>query len=157
MNFDQFLTVASHYQNILNGQVQFVIDEELDQSKHIHIKKLVKKALTHTALQKRPDWDKWEKSEFLQLDQYGRQDMFGPPGPIPSDVTNPSILPMIWVYIIKVDGRYKACCVANGASHLKGSITLAQMYAACLEQSGCCIFWALYLLQRIKQVMARNW
>ena len=69
--------------------------------------------------------------------------MFGKPGPIPSDVANPSILPMIWVYIIKVDGRYKARCVANGAPHLKGSLTLAQTYAACLEQSGCRLFWSL--------------
>ena len=69
--------------------------------------------------------------------------MLGPPGPIPSDVPHRNILPMIWVYIIKDDGRYKARYVANGAPHLKGSLTLAQTYAECLEQSGCRIFWNL--------------
>ena len=143
LNFDQFVTVASQHQNILAGNLQFVIDEEMDQQDKVHISKLIPKSLTRPTLMKRPDWSKWEASEFLQLDQYERQRMFSPPGPYPKDVPNPNILPMIWVYLIKVDGRYKARCVANGAPHLKGSITLSQTYAACLEQSGCRIFWAL--------------
>ena len=36
--------------------------------------------------------------------------------------------------------------VANGAPHLKGTITLANTYAACLEQSGFRIFWAICVL-----------
>ena len=143
LNFDQFLNVAAHHQNILTDNLKVIVDAEIDHDDQIHINKMVKNALTRAKLLKQPDWSKWEQSEFLQLDQYERQNMFGRPGPIPDDVPNPSILPMIWVYIIKVDGRYKARCVANGAPHLKGSLTLAQTYAACLEQSGCRIFWAL--------------
>ena len=143
LNFDQFVNIASHHQDIIHGQFQFIVDNELDNAEQIQVNKMLKKNLTRTELLKRPDWNQWEQSEFLQLDQYDRQHMFGPPGPIPSDVEHPNILPMIWVYIIKVDGRYKARCVANGAPHLKGSLTLAQTYAACLEQSGCRIFWAL--------------
>ena len=143
LNFDQFINVAAHHHDIIGENIKFVVDEEMDEHCHIQISKLVKNALTRTKLKQRPDWPKWEQSEFLQLDQYDRQNMFGPPGPIPTDVPYPSILPMIWVYIIKVDGRYKARCVANGAPHLKGSLTLAQTYAACLEQSGCRIFWSL--------------
>ena len=140
LNFDQFLTVASQHQHILQGQLQFVIDEEMDQHEHVSISKLVPKTLTRPTLMKQSDWSKWEASEFLQLDQYERQHMFSPPGPYPKDIPNPNIPPMIWVYLVKVDGRYKARCVANGALHLKGSITLSQTYAACLEQSGCRIF-----------------
>ena len=143
LNFDQFVTIASHHQDIIRDNIQFVVDNEMDIHENVQISKLVKKTLTRTKLKTRSDWPQWEQSEFLQLDQYERQNMFGKPGPIPSDVENPSILPMIWVYIIKVDGRYKARCVANGAPHLKGSLTLAQTYAACLEQSGCRLFWSL--------------
>ena len=143
LNFDQFIGVTSQHQDILHGNFQFIVDNEMDNFERVQITKLVKKTLNRTQLVKRPNWAKWEQSEFLQLDQYDRQNMFGKPGPIPSSIQDPNILPMIWVYIIKVDGRYKARCVANGAPHLKGSITLAQTYAACLEQSGCRIFWSL--------------
>ena len=143
LNFDQFINVAAYHQDIIGENIKFIVDQEMDDNSHIQISKMIKNTLTRTKLQKRPDWSKWEQSEFLQLDQYDRQNMFGLPGPIPADIENPSILPMIWVYIIKVDGRYKARCVANGAPHLKGSLTLAQTYAACLEQSGCRIFWSL--------------
>ena len=121
----------------------------MDNNEYVQISKIIKPSLTRTKLTKGEDWKKWEQSEFLQLDQYDWQKMFGQPGPFPKDIENPSILPMIWVYVIKVDGRYKARCVANGAPHLKGSLTLAQIYAACLEQSGCRIF-GNYQLQRIK-------
>ena len=35
--------------------------------------------LTRKKLKKQPDWDKWKQSEFLQLDQYEQQEMFGKP------------------------------------------------------------------------------
>ena len=99
---------------------------------------------------KQDDWGEWESSKFLQLDQYKTQNMFGIPGPIPQDITDYSVLPMIWVYLIKSDGRKKARCVANGAPHLKGTITLAATYAACLEQSACRLFWAIASIQNKK-------
>lgn len=91
-------------------------------------------------LLKRPDWKDWEASGKLQLDQYDRQKMFDKPGPIPSSIINYSILQMIRVYIIKVDRRKEARCVDNGAPHLKGTITSANTYAACLEQAASCLF-----------------
>ena len=69
--------------------------------------------------------------------------MFGKPGPLPTDGTEYNVLPMIWVYLVKMDGRKKARCVANGAPHLKGSIILAHTYAACFDQSACRLFWAI--------------
>ena len=44
---------------------------------------------------------------------------------------------------MKTDGCKKARCVSNGAPHLKGSITLAHTYAACIDQSACRLFWAI--------------
>jgi hypothetical protein len=35
--------------------------------------------LTRGKLIKQPDWEDWQQSEFLQLDQYEAQGMFGPP------------------------------------------------------------------------------
>ena len=40
--------------------------------------------------------------------------------------------------------------MANGAPHLKGSVTLANTYAACLEQSGARMFWAISALKNRK-------
>ena len=73
--------------------------------------------------------------------------MFGEPGPLPTNGTEYSVLHMIWVYLVKTDGRKKARCVANGAPHLKGSITLAHTYAACIDQSACCLFWAIVAMK----------
>ena len=68
------------------------------------------------------------------------QDMFGPPEPAPC---TGNILPLIWNYVIKLDGTRKARCVANGSPRLKGSVTLSRTCAAALEQSGAQLFWAL--------------
>ena len=57
---------------------------------------------------------------------------------------------MIWIYLIKVDGRKKAQCVANGVPHLKGTITLANTYAACLEQAACRLFWSIAAIKNKK-------
>ena len=72
--------------------------------------------------------------------------MFSEPTELPTDNPNINVLPMIWTYLVKSCGRKKARCVANGAPHLKGSITLANTYAACLEQTGARIFWAIAAL-----------
>ena len=104
--------------------------------------------LTRRKLQQQEDWEEWRNSEFLQLDQYKKQNMFGEPQPLPTNTDEDiNVLPMIWTYLIKIGGRKKARCVANGAPHLKGSITLAHTYAACLEQSGCRLFWAIAALK----------
>ena len=58
-----------------------------------------------------------------------------------------NVLAMIWVYLIKTCGRKKACCVANVNPNMKGSVTLANTYAACLEQAGARIFWATCALK----------
>ena len=144
LNFDQFVHLATCHQQILKDEMVFQPNTEIDQPQNISvINKMSAQTLTRKQLMRQDDWSEWEASEWLQLDQYQRQHMFSSPGPIPSDIQDYSILPMIWVYLIKTDGRKKARCVANGAPHLKGTITLANTYAACLEQAACRLFWAI--------------
>ena len=72
-------------------------------------------------------------------DDYEKQDMFGEPCRLPKGA---NILPFYWDYSRKSTGEYKARCVVNGAPNQKGSVILAQTYAASLEQPGQRIFWA---------------
>ena len=85
------------------------------------------------------EWLIWRDSEHKQLQQYEDQETFGKPCPLPPGA---NCLPLLWTYLMKEDGRYKARLVCNGAPSKKGSVTLGQTYAAALEQSGNRIFWA---------------
>ena len=69
--------------------------------------------LTHGKLINLPDWGKWLESEYLQLDQYDAQGMFGDPTAVESDA---AVFRTVWTYAIKaVDGRYKARCTCDGS------------------------------------------
>ena len=103
----------------------------------------IKQRLTRAFLRKQSDWNDWRLSEFKQLGQYYKQDMFGPPQSLPKGA---NLLPLIWTYLIKSDGTKKARCVCNGSPRMKGSITLDHTYAAALDQSGARTFWALSVL-----------
>ena len=89
------------------------------------------------------DWDDWQQSEFKLMDQYHDQETFGPPQALPE---GSNVLNLLWTYIIKDDGRKKARCVCNGSRRMRGTVTLAETYAASLEQTGSRIFWALTAL-----------
>ncbi|GFH49027.1 hypothetical protein CTEN210_05503 [Chaetoceros tenuissimus] len=67
-----------------------------------------------------------------QLDQYEAQNTFGKPQQLPK-VSN--LLKLLWVYVLRDDGTHKARCVCS-------SVTLAQTYAAALDQTGARLFWA---------------
>ena len=70
LNFDQFIHIADIHQNVLEDTKNIMIHEEVDDIECIVIKKLSKNALTRATLMKQPDWPDWEKSKFLQLEQY---------------------------------------------------------------------------------------
>ena len=107
-----------------------------------------KEKLTRKRLLQQPDWEDWKQSEYKQLNLYQSQEMFDDPATIPK-ANNTSILPMIWNYLIKNDGTKKARCVADGSPRQQGSITLANTYAACLEQPGSCLFWGITALKNL--------
>ena len=95
--------------------------------------------LTRAAVEKRDDFNLFLASEKKQLDQYEAQDTFGKPQQLPKGA---NLLRLLWVYVLKDDGTRKARCVCNGAPNMAGSVTLAQTYAAALDQTGARLFWA---------------
>ena len=87
------------------------------------------------------------------MDLYETQGMFSQPTKLPNE-HGINVLAMIWVYLVKTCGRKKARCVANGNPRLRGSITLANTYAACLEQAGARIFWSVCAIKNKKVYVA---
>ena len=65
--------------------------------------------------------------------------MFEAPEPRPRGV---NLLNMLWCYLVKDDGRKKARCVCNGSKRMQGTVTLAETYAASLDQTASRVFWA---------------
>ena len=62
--------------------------------------------LTRGKLLKGPDWDEWQSSEYLQLNQYHTQGMFGTPTLVDDDA---AVFHTVWTYGIKaLDARKKA-------------------------------------------------
>ena len=97
------------------------------------------KKLTRRFLKKQTDWSDWQQSEWKQLDAYRDQDMFEDPEPKPRGV---NLLSLLWCYLIKDCGRKKARCVCNGSKNMRGTVTLAETYAASLDQTASRLFWA---------------
>ena len=68
--------------------------------------------LTRGKLLQQQDWSDWQDSEYLQLNQYEDQGMFGQPVAVTED---DAVFHLVWTYSIKaVNGRKKARCVCNG-------------------------------------------
>ena len=70
LNFDQFLHVATIHQYVLEGVTSIILHKEIDDFSNVVINKLTKNAFTRAQLIKSTNWSDWEKSEFLQLEQY---------------------------------------------------------------------------------------
>ena len=54
--------------------------------------------LTHGKLRKQDDWNDWKESEYLQLDQYEKQYMFG--APVELDTVE-NVFDLVWTYVKK--------------------------------------------------------
>ena len=54
--------------------------------------------LTRGKLLKQEDWHEWQQSEFLQLDQYQKQFMFGTPTMVQD---RSQVFHLVWTYNIK--------------------------------------------------------
>ena len=62
--------------------------------------------LTRGKLRKQDDWNDWKDSEYLQLDQYEKQYMFG--APVKLDIVD-HVFDLVWTNVEKVlDERKKA-------------------------------------------------
>jgi hypothetical protein len=96
--------------------------------------------LTRGKLLQQDDWLDWQDSEYLQLNQYSAQRMFGDPVASKED---DAIFHLVWTYTIKNDGRKKAQCVCDGSMHSGMVRVLAETYANCIDQTSARLFYAI--------------
>jgi hypothetical protein len=97
--------------------------------------------LTRGKLPKQSDWNDWQESEYLQLNQYFDQGMFGSPQLVDKDV---EISHLVWTYNIKVlDGRKKARCICDGSPQDGQARILDETYANCVDQTSSRMFYAI--------------
>jgi hypothetical protein len=97
--------------------------------------------LTRGFLVKQADWDEWQAAEFLQLDQYALQHMFGDPVPLSNGF---AVFNLVWTYAIKeVDRRKKAWCTCDGSTRGGQVRVLDYTYAHSPDHTCSRIFYAL--------------
>jgi hypothetical protein len=97
--------------------------------------------LTRGILLKQSDWPEWEQAEFLQLDQYDLQHMFGDPLVV---LDNSAVFNLVWTYAVKeVDGRRKARCTCDGSTRGGQVRVLDFTYANSPDHTCSRMFYAL--------------
>jgi hypothetical protein len=97
--------------------------------------------LTRGKLLKQTNWNDWQESEYLQLNQYYDQVMFGQPQVVDEDT---AIFQLVWTYNIKaLDGRKKARCICDGSPWAGQARILDETYANCVDQTSSCMFYAI--------------
>jgi hypothetical protein len=97
--------------------------------------------LTRGELLKQPNWDEWQMSKYVQLDQYDAQGMFGQPVPQVDDM---AVFHLVWTYTIKaVDLQKKACWACDGSPRLGQAKILDKTYANCVDQTSARLFYAI--------------
>ena len=97
--------------------------------------------LTRGKLLCQDDWSDWQESEYLQLDQYDSQGMFGDPVAVEAD---DAIFHLVWTYAIKALDRWKkARCVCDGSTRSGSVQVLDKTYANCVDQTSSRLFYAI--------------
>lgn len=97
--------------------------------------------LTRGKLLKQPDWDDWQNSEYLQLNQYFEQGMFGIPQLVDDEA---AVFHTVWAYAIKaLDGRKKARFACDGSPRSGQARILDETYANCVDQTSSRLFYAV--------------
>ena len=97
--------------------------------------------LTRGVLLKQTDWEEWQQSEFLQLDQYELQGMFGEPVLIRD---GNAVFNLVWTYAVKeVDGRKKARCTCDGSTRGGQVRVLDYTYANSPDHTCSRLFYAI--------------
>jgi hypothetical protein len=97
--------------------------------------------LTRGKLLKQSDWNDWQESEYLQLNQYFDQGMFGSPQLVDEDA---AIFHLVLTYNIKaLDEWKKARCVCNGSPWAGQAQILNKTYANCVDQTSSHMFYVI--------------
>lgn len=134
-----FRSTSSHHGTPSNDMLTKMVHQSWDGGVLQYITRAHK--LTRGILLKQSDWDDWQKSEFLQLDQYELQGMFGSPVLV-SDGN--AVFNLVWTYAIKeVDGRKKARCTCDGSSRGGQVWVLDYTYANSPDHTCSRLFYAI--------------
>jgi hypothetical protein len=97
--------------------------------------------LTRGKLLKQSNWNNWQELDYLQLNQYYEQGMFGQPQMVDKDA---AIFDLVWMYNIKaLDGRKKARCVCNRSPRASQARILDKTYTNCVNQMSSRMFYAI--------------
>ena len=103
LNPRHFFHVPSHHSGYSNTALLHHIQHSWDGGVLHYLNRAHK--LTWGILLKQDNWNKWQQSEFLQLDQYDLQHMFGTPVAMSN---GSAVFNLVWAYAVKeVDGRKK--------------------------------------------------
>jgi hypothetical protein len=103
--------------------------------------------LTRGKLLKQPDWNEWQMSKYVQLDQYDAQGMFGQPVPQVDDM---AVFHSVWTYAIKADDLQKKACLACDGSPRSGQAKiLDKTYAICVDQTSARLFYAIVAAENL--------
>ena len=128
-----------------NRQYQIERDDEDDNDVFnltTRVNKLTRRKLVDT-----DEWSEWQQSEWLQLDQYEEQHMFGRPVPNPG---REKVFDLVWTYVEKVlDKRKKARCTMDGSARNGNVRVLDHTYANCVEQTGSRLFYAASAIENL--------
>jgi hypothetical protein len=103
--------------------------------------------LSRGKLLKQPNWDEWQALEFLQLDQYDTQGMFGSPVTVDSEA---AVFHSVWTYAIKaLDGQKKARWTCDGSKCLGQAQILDETYANCVNQTSSHLFYTIAAVENL--------
>jgi hypothetical protein len=103
--------------------------------------------LTRGKLLKQHNWEEWQALEFLQLDQYDAQGMFGSPVMVDSKA---AVFHSVWTYAINaVDGRKKARWACDGSPHSGQAKVLDEKCANCVDQTSSRLFYAIAVVENM--------
>jgi hypothetical protein len=123
LHFDQLLIMQGHISNMVLAVVHKSITGP--------------KFNLHT-IQKQLNWKHWLASEWIQLDNYAKQNMFGSPCTTPIDT---SFLFWVWLYSIKPheNDLNKVRGVCDGSTHGGKTMVHGAMYAPMPQQIDSCL------------------
>lgn len=150
LHFDQLNVIAHHIHTIKTGEDLWknknqwpeMTDDLIDAAvnKGIAIPKWTRRKCQASEYAKQ-----FLESEWSQLNKYDKQGMFGEPTTRPIGAT---VLPWVWTYVMKEEQntgifKPKSRGTCNGGKRYGQAVTLAETYAACLEQPAHRLAWAL--------------
>jgi hypothetical protein len=152
LHFDQLNVIAHHLHAMKTGHDLWLDKTEWPPIDDDTIALAIMKGLALPKLTRRramqsKSWDKFHASEWTQLNKYDKQTMFGKPCPRPLD-PDVVVLPWVWTYLYKIDpvtleDVEKSRGTCNGGTRHGKVVTLAETYAACVEQPAHRLTWAL--------------